>query len=284
MARILHIDDQDHYRADLCFVLEEEGGFETLNACNAIEALDLIQNEKPDLILCDVKMPGISGFELIRQVKLLSGECSKIPFIFLTGLTDKNDIIKGTTLGPDDYLIKPVELDVLIAKINVAIERTKQQQSEHQNALFALERLGGRVELKDEQTNVSKLIEEVTARVKQVDHNKFRPVFVDIESQLPDIILDRQCFSKMLYTILTQLTNALPRKERVTIAARQDYEDGTVFIIFLAPDVNEEQLQKITTSSFVEDVLQLQKIHVHYKLSDDKSKITITIPPQRVME
>lgn len=101
-------------------------GFEVIQAYNGIEALELYNSEKPDLVLLDVEMPGQSGFEVAKKIR--SKETDKwIPIIFLTSRNDDQNLSEGIKVGGDDYLTKPISSIVLNAKLK-AMQRIYEMQ------------------------------------------------------------------------------------------------------------------------------------------------------------
>lgn len=91
-------------------------GLAAVEAEDGIQALELFQSEKPDLVLIDVQMPGMDGLEVVRRIRQLSTE-HWVPVIFLTSMEDDADFTRGIEAGGDDYLTKPVSPVVLEAKI-----------------------------------------------------------------------------------------------------------------------------------------------------------------------
>ena len=91
-------------------------GYQTIPAANGEEALDAIERVMPDLVIADVMMPVMDGFECLRVLKEDFRTCH-IPVIILTALTSDEDIVKGTDLGADDYILKPFNPEVLRAKV-----------------------------------------------------------------------------------------------------------------------------------------------------------------------
>jgi DNA-binding NarL/FixJ family response regulator len=82
----------------------------------------------PDLVLCDINLPIMSGFEVLERLSALAPRLGHIPFIFLTALTDRENELKGRQLGADDYVTKPIDFDILVTIINarlVAVARTE---------------------------------------------------------------------------------------------------------------------------------------------------------------
>ena len=111
---VLIIDDDSHLRMSLKAVIEQ---FAHVNeACDANLGLEMITQFQPDLIICDVEMPGMSGFQLCEMVKK-NVAISHIPFILLTALDSNYDTVSGLLAGADDYLTKPFNREVLLLKI-----------------------------------------------------------------------------------------------------------------------------------------------------------------------
>ncbi len=119
-ARILIVDDDltiiKFLRASL-----EANGFETLAAMDGAEALHTIERELPDLVILDIMMPQVNGFEVCCQLR----EWSQIPIIMLSARGDEEDKVKCLNLGADDYIAKPFGLDELIARSRAVLRRTK---------------------------------------------------------------------------------------------------------------------------------------------------------------
>ncbi len=115
-SRILIVDDTPANIQVLSSTLKEKG-YQISVATNGTQALDLVARMKPDLILLDVIMPGMDGFETCRHLKQ-SAETSGIPVIFLTARTDTVDIVRGFEMGAVDYVAKPFNAHELLARVN----------------------------------------------------------------------------------------------------------------------------------------------------------------------
>jgi DNA-binding response OmpR family regulator len=113
--KILIVDDEEDFLALLRYALEERG-FEVASASNAIEAGILISSQLPAVILMDIKMPGINGFQACEALKKNS-LTKDVPIIVVSALSDDADIRKARELGVVDYLVKPVNMEKLIQKI-----------------------------------------------------------------------------------------------------------------------------------------------------------------------
>ena len=120
--RILCIEDDRDTASLLCEELTDRG-FEVSVAYNGHDGLACILKEPPDIVLSDVGMPGMSGFELLERLASMAPRFEGIPFIFLTALGDQRSELRGWQLGADDYLTKPVDYEVLAARIVARLAR-----------------------------------------------------------------------------------------------------------------------------------------------------------------
>jgi DNA-binding response OmpR family regulator len=120
---ILVVDDEPNTITLVTYNLAKTG-FRILVANNGKAALDILQKEKVDLILSDIMMPDIDGFDLYERVRL-NIETRNVPFIFLTAKTHPEDETKGLRLGVDEYIKKPFDPFVLIARIQSVLERRR---------------------------------------------------------------------------------------------------------------------------------------------------------------
>jgi len=96
-------------------------GYEVTTAENGRQALEMIPNERPDLVLLDVMMPDLDGFEVCRRLRF---EGNRTPVLFLTARDTTEDKVRGLTLGGDDYVQKPFSLDELVARAEAVLRRT----------------------------------------------------------------------------------------------------------------------------------------------------------------
>jgi DNA-binding response OmpR family regulator len=121
-AKILCVEDDRDTASLICEELVDRG-FEVRVAYNGRDALSAILKEPPNLVLSDIGMPGMSGFELLERLTSMEPRFESMPFVFLTALGDHDNEIKGWQLGADDYLTKPVDYDVLAALISARLAR-----------------------------------------------------------------------------------------------------------------------------------------------------------------
>lgn len=127
MTTILLIEDNASLRRNIAQILSLEG-YRVLTATNGDEGLRLLPEEKPDLIVCDIMLPGMDGYEVLAQVRA-GATTASLPFIFLTAKSEMHDLRLGMSLGADDYLPKPVERTDLLAAVRTRLERHAQQRA-----------------------------------------------------------------------------------------------------------------------------------------------------------
>jgi DNA-binding response OmpR family regulator len=120
--RILIVDDDKLLRRSLSLQLER-AGFETNTAAAAEDALAIIAREAPDLMLLDIGLPGMDGLEALRQVQ----RQADVPVIFVTARRRELDSILGLELGADDYITKPFNPDLLLARVRAVLRRSARQ-------------------------------------------------------------------------------------------------------------------------------------------------------------
>jgi DNA-binding response OmpR family regulator len=110
--KILCIED-DRGTAKLIAEEFSERGFYVVIAYDGRVGLDAILKRIPDLVLCDVGLPEMSGFEVLARVNELMPRFNRVPFVFLTGFSDHYHELQGRNLGADDYVTKPIDFDIL---------------------------------------------------------------------------------------------------------------------------------------------------------------------------
>ncbi len=119
-THLLIVDDEDNLRSMLAAALQHHG-YTVTTAANGREALDVIPKDRPDLVLLDVMMPDLDGFEVCRRLRT---DGDRTPVLFLTARDSTEDKVRGLTLGGDDYLQKPFSLDELMARAQAILRRT----------------------------------------------------------------------------------------------------------------------------------------------------------------
>jgi DNA-binding response OmpR family regulator len=142
VKKVLVIEDTDEVR-ELVVAALDAHGFQTCLARDGATGIELARKEPPDLILCDVRMPGVDGYGVLSALRQ-DAITATIPFIFLTGEVDKTHMRQGMELGADDYLTKPFTFDELLGAVN---SRLKKQQEVVERSEKKLQDLRGNLSL-----------------------------------------------------------------------------------------------------------------------------------------
>lgn len=147
---ILCVEDEPSLRDDIAFELHE-AGYAVAAAADAREALTFLENRRPDLILCDILMPGMDGRRFITHLRKARSDLDDVPFVFLTALSSRQQVIDGRIAGADDYLTKPIDYDLLRATVDSRLNRMQRLRamSGDRSGLTALDRLAIGVVLLD---------------------------------------------------------------------------------------------------------------------------------------
>lgn len=121
MTKILIAEDERDIRELVTFSLQF-GGFTVVQATNGAEAVDQAQKELPDLILMDVRMPKMTGYEACRQMKSMP-ELRDIPVVFLSAKGQDSEIQTGLEVGAEEYILKPFAPDDLVKQVQMVLDR-----------------------------------------------------------------------------------------------------------------------------------------------------------------
>ena len=121
MLKILVAEDDVSTNKLLCAILKING-YEAIPAFNGEAALDIIDHQHIDLLLCDVMMPKMDGWEVVREIR----KYSQVPIIMLTAKSDEKDELLGFELGVDEYISKPFSPKILVARVEAILRRTNQ--------------------------------------------------------------------------------------------------------------------------------------------------------------
>ena len=133
-AHLLIVDDEENLRSMLAAALRHHG-FEVSSAATGREALDAVSERTPDLVVLDVMLPDLDGFEVCRRLRTAGDHT---PVLFLTARDATEDKVRGLTLGGDDYLQKPFSLEELVARTTAVLRRTGRARD--QRNVFAVRR------------------------------------------------------------------------------------------------------------------------------------------------
>ena len=116
--KVLLVDDEEEFVTTLAERLELRG-IQALAATDGEAALAMIESDCPQIVILDIMMPGLDGFEVLKRIKVQN---SKLPVILLTGRGSTKEGVKGMQLGAVDYLMKPINIEELIKKMQAAIK------------------------------------------------------------------------------------------------------------------------------------------------------------------
>ncbi len=134
--RILVVDDERRMVGFIRLNLEQDG-FTVVEAYNGTEALERLRDSLPDLVLLDVMMPDIDGFEVLRTIR----EVSQVPVIMLTAKGEEDDKVKGLELGADDYVTKPFSPRELVSRVKAVLRRGTSFEEDDAGVIEVDERL-----------------------------------------------------------------------------------------------------------------------------------------------
>lgn len=134
--KILAVDDEQRMVRFIQLNLEQDG-FQVITAYNGKDALEQVRTQLPDLILLDIMMPDINGFEVLKKIR----EVNNVPVIMLTAKGEEDDRIQGLELGADDYITKPFSPRELVSRIRAVLRRTKSFQDEEVDQIKVDDRL-----------------------------------------------------------------------------------------------------------------------------------------------
>ncbi|MEI8391339.1 MAG: response regulator transcription factor [Actinomycetes bacterium] len=154
MNSLLFIEDDDQIRLALRLVLEDEG-YQVREAADGLSGLAAFHAEEPDLVLLDLRLPDISGFDVCRALRAMS----IVPIIMVTAQTDTQDMVTGLEAGADDYVTKPVVPKELAARIRAHLRRAQLRSTSDQTAP---NEIFGDVDLRRDQGLVFKAGREVS--------------------------------------------------------------------------------------------------------------------------
>jgi DNA-binding response OmpR family regulator len=131
MTLILVVDDEPLYQRLLKVNLEQEG-YEVITAGNGEEAVDMVSNRQPDLVVMDVMMPKLDGLSATERIR----QFSSIPIIILTARGEEQDRVRGLNLGADDYVVKPFSATELVARVRAVLRRADNVSQVTENRVF----------------------------------------------------------------------------------------------------------------------------------------------------
>jgi len=130
-VRVLVVDDEPRYVWLIKTNLEARG-YEVLSAPDGEPAIELAISEEPDLIILDIRMPGIDGYEVCRRIR----QFSAVPIIMLTAMAEDADKVRGLNIGADDYVTKPFSIPELLARVRAVQRRVELSEMKEPTPIF----------------------------------------------------------------------------------------------------------------------------------------------------
>ena len=127
MAQILYVEDEVDLREEVAEELVDMG-HTVVEAGDGLKGLEALADMTPDLILCDINMPRMDGYEFLVEIRTGHPELASVPFIFITAFSDHDNVIKGIKLGADDYVVKPIDMELLNVKISLFLKRLNREK------------------------------------------------------------------------------------------------------------------------------------------------------------
>jgi len=182
-ARVLVVDDEPNIVDVISMALRYEG-FELASAATGAEALSAVRTQRPHVMLLDVMLPDMEGFDVARR---LGAERARVPIIFLTARDATEDRVRGLTVGGDDYVTKPFSLEELVARVRALLRRSGAAEAASSVLTFA------DVELDDdahEVTRAGQLIELTPTEYRLLRYLKLNPRRVLSRQQLLEHVWD----------------------------------------------------------------------------------------------
>jgi hypothetical protein len=170
--KILCAEDEQEIRENIADILRDEG-FEVFEAENGKKGFESFMQNKPDLVISDIMMPELDGYgflQMIRENKNIRN--NTVPFIFLTALGQKDSMVKGINLSANDYLVKPIDFDMLIAKIKEKTSNATKVQEVHNRNIKNIKSQVSSV-LPNEIASYLDIITQVTSVLKTEPYGPF---------------------------------------------------------------------------------------------------------------
>jgi two-component system, sensor histidine kinase and response regulator len=224
MNKLLVIDDQPQVLEMVSHFLDS-AGYNVVTAQNGQEGLDLARHWRPDLILCDIMMPGMSGYDVLAGTRE-DVDLATTPFIFLTAKASREDRREGMTRGADDYLTKPFSADELLDTVKAQIEKHAVFQERYQQKINLL-RQGLSTILPHELRTPLTLILAHTSMLMEAGADLDRNDVLDMVKVVHDsgLRLHRLLENMLMYVVMEGDTH-LPLEQPVTPSARPVIADA----------------------------------------------------------
>lgn len=218
MKKILIIEDTNQLRESISDALGMEG-FAVISAGDGPFGIKLAKENFPDLILCDIMMPGMDGFKVLQSLKSEDGDLP-IPFIFITALAGRENFREGMELGADDYLVKPFTIDELLKAINTRLSKHNSIENRMKFQIGIIEN-----DLQARISELNDLIENQKNVIRNISDSNIEVVeqLNDRQAQLMQEALRSMEINTTLQNMARQLSeelkkNGLAHEQRIMLA------------------------------------------------------------------
>ena len=222
--RVLVVDDDEDMAGYLARLLSQQG-MRTTIAADGEKALAAVAKEPPDLVLCDVQMPGLSGFEVCRRLKA-SDATALLPVVLVTALEDHDSRVHGIESGADDFISKPVRREELVARVNT-LRRLHETRKELENRRLAAEQR----EKEEIRRTFSRYLSPRLAEKVLKEGGAEGDVFRNLSDRAAVVVLfaDLRGFTRLSETVpVSAIVPMLNEYFAILTAAAHEHE-GTVF-------------------------------------------------------
>ncbi len=169
MERTILIVEDDQNINNILVLLFQKEGYKVLSALDGVKGLDLALNESPDIILLDVMLPGLDGYEVLKKLR----EKSQVPVIMLTARDDEVDTVLGLELGADDYITKPYSNRELTARVKANLRRSSYEAPVKTNENESGTIVSGELSINIERYEVTKAGKVVDITLREFELLKF---------------------------------------------------------------------------------------------------------------
>jgi len=271
--RVLCVEDEKDIRENIADILKDEG-FEVFEAANGKLGFESFIENKPDIIISDIMMPEMDGYELLKTVRNNKNtRNNNIPFIFLTALGQKDNVIKGVNLSANDYLVKPIDFDMMIAKVKEKTNNLlKVQESHTQNIKNIKSQVS--IVLPAEITSYLDIITQISSILKEepygpLPHRRYiediNKIYINatkirstINNSLDESVLDQKLNSNEeiinVINVINKFVSNLSEKFRKNIEVEEPFEAESMPRIKIDRLVLLDAFRKIFAGLFKTDI------------------------------
>jgi DNA-binding response OmpR family regulator len=183
VTKILVIEDEASLLEDIIEMLRF-AEFDVEGASDGEEGLQKARYWQPDVILCDIMMPGIDGFDVLRNIRD-TGETSNMPFIFLTARGDRNSQRHGMALGADDFIVKPFTTNELLTSISARLKRQADMTETSEARLERTKQQLARMvthELRTPLISINTVVEVISRQVNQLSPSEINELLESVQA------------------------------------------------------------------------------------------------------